>query len=162
MMNLVVNASPMILLGKVGRVDLLSKLCDSVFVPEGVVAEISVDAEDTASRTLESCTWLRRVSVSIPDSIMAWDLGRGESEVISYALLQPGYRPLLDDAEGKACALAFGLKPLGTGGLLVLAKRAGLLHSVRIVLDDMRAKGLWLSDAVYKSILQIAGEETER
>lgn len=161
MMNLVVNASPMILLGKVGRVELLRQLCDKVTVPEGVVAEISVDSEDAASRALESCTWLRRVAVSIPDSITAWDLGRGESEVISYALSQPSYRPLLDDAEGKACALAFGLKPLGTGGLLILAKRAGLLNLVRAVLDDMRAEGLWLSDNVYKSILQIAGEETK-
>jgi predicted nucleic acid-binding protein len=64
----------------------------------------------------------------------------------------------LDDAEGKACALAFGLKPLGTGGLLVLAKRKGLLDSVGDVLEDMRAKGLWISEPVLHTILQQAGE----
>ena len=69
-----------------------------------------------------------------------------------------GYRPLLDDAEGKACSLAFGLKPLGTAGLLVYAKRAGLLDSVGEVLNDMRARGLWLSDAVVRTILQQANE----
>ena len=64
----------------------------------------------------------------------------------------------MDDAEGKACALAFGLKPLGTGGLLVLAKKVGLLDSVCEVLEEMRGKGLWISDPVLHTILQQAGE----
>ena len=157
-MDLVVNASPLILLCKVGQVELLRRLGRTVCVPEGVVAEIGADPDDSASCALDTCTWLRRVAVSVPDAIKAWDLGRGESEVVAHALAEPGFRPLLDDAEGKACALGFGLKPLGTGGLLVLAKRAGLLDSVGAVLEDMRAKGLWISEPVIRTILQQAGE----
>jgi predicted nucleic acid-binding protein len=99
-----------------------------------------------------------QVLLEIPDAIKAWDLGRGESEVLAYAASLPHSRPLLDDAEGKACALALGMKPLGTGGFLVLAKRAGLLDSVRRALSAMRAEGLWISDAVCVSILELAGE----
>jgi predicted nucleic acid-binding protein len=157
-MDLVVNASPLILLCKVGQSDLLPRLASSVHVPEGVVAEIHAEPEDPASRAIGRCNWLRKVSVSVPDNIKAWDLGRGESEVLAYAIGRPTVRPLLDDAEGKACALALGLKPLGTGGLLILAKKAGLLDSVGNVLNDMRAEGLWISEVVYRSILQIAGE----
>jgi predicted nucleic acid-binding protein len=40
-MDMVVNASPLILLCKVGRVELLRRLCRMVCVPEDVVAEIS-------------------------------------------------------------------------------------------------------------------------
>jgi predicted nucleic acid-binding protein len=158
-MDLVVNASPLILLCKVGRVELLHRLCRTVCVPEGVVAEIEADSDDPTFHTLSDLVWLRRVAVSVPDGVKAWDLGRGESEVIAHALASPGLRPLLDDAEGKACALAFGLKPLGTGGLLVLAKRAGLLDSVGEVLDDMRVKGLWISEPVLHTILQQADEQ---
>ena len=39
-----------------------------------------------------------------------------------------------------------------------LAKRKGLLNSVGDVLEEMRAKGLWISDAVLHTILQQAGE----
>ena len=39
-----------------------------------------------------------------------------------------------------------------------LAKRKGLLNSVGDVLEEMRAKGLWISDAVFHTILQQAGE----
>ena len=156
-MDIVVNASPLILLCKVGRVDLLHRLCRVVYVPEGVVAEVRAAPDDPACHALDTCDWLQPVVVSVPDSIKAWDLGRGESEVVAHALVA-GFRPLLDDAEGKSCALAFGLKPLGTGGLLVLAKKAGLLDSVGEVLDEMRARGLWLSESVFQAILQQAGE----
>jgi len=157
-MDIVVNASPLILLCKVGRVELVRGLCRTVCVPEGVVTEISAVPDDPACHMLSVCTWLQRVTVDIPDGIKAWDLGRGESEVVAYALATTGYRPLLDDAEGKACSLAFGLKPLGTGGLLVYAKSAGLLDTVGEVLNDMRARGLWISDVVVRAILQQAGE----
>ena len=160
-MDVVVNASPLILLCKVGRVELLHRLCRTVCVPEGVAAEIEVVPDDPACRALSGCAWLQRVAASVPDCVKAWDLGRGESEVIAYALATPGFRPVLDDAEGKACSLAFGLKPLGTGGLLVHAKKAGLLGSVGEVLHDMRAKGLWISEPVLDAILQQAGEATK-
>ena len=125
---------------------------------EGVAAEIGTDPDDPAYRALGASTWLQRVAVSVPDSVKAWDLGRGESEVIAHALVSSGFRPLLDDAEGKACSLAFGVKPLGAGGLLVLAKREGLLDSVGEVLEDMRINGLWISEPVLRTILQQAGE----
>lgn len=157
-MDIVVNASPLILLCKVGRLDLLRRVCRTVCVPEGVVAEIEAAPDDPACQVLSGCTWLQRVAVSVPDAVKAWDLGRGESEVVAQAWAEPGSRPLLDDAEGKACALAFGLKPLGTGGLLVIAKRLRFLDSVGEVLHDMRAKGLWISDSVFGTILQQAGE----
>lgn len=160
-MDLVVNASPLILLCKVGRLELLRRLGRSVCVPKGVVAEIGADPNDPACRALNEYTWLQRVDVSVPDGVKAWDLGRGESEVIAHALAAPGVRPLLDDAEGKSCALAFGLKPLGTGGLLILAKRAGLLDSVGDVLRQMRDEGLWISDPVLHAILHLAGERNQ-
>ena len=159
-MDIVVNASPLILLCKVGHVELLRKVCRTVCVPEGVVAEIRAAPDDPACRALDTYDWLQRVAVSVPDGIKAWDLGRGESEVVAHALVAPGFRPLLDDAEGKACSLAFGLRPLGTGGLLVHAKKLGFLDSVGEVLDNMRARGLWISDPVCRAILQQAGERS--
>lgn len=38
----VVNASPIISLTKIDRIDLLSKLCDQVVIPQGVADEISL------------------------------------------------------------------------------------------------------------------------
>lgn len=158
MMNIVVNASPLILLCKAGHIGLLEKLGRNVFVPRAVVNEVVAHPEDEAGRSVKTFSWLTQVEVSVPDSIKAWDLGAGESEVIAYALRCDGVRPLLDDAEGKACALAHGLRPLGTAGLLVLAKRSGLIQSVKPALGIIREKGLWISDTVVATIVKSAGE----
>jgi predicted nucleic acid-binding protein len=157
-MDLVVNASPLILLCKAGHVRLLEELGDNVFVPCAVVNEVAAYPDDEAGSSVRSFPWINEVDVTVPDSIKAWDLGAGESEVIAYALKKEGARPLLDDAEGKACALAHGLKPLGTAGLLVLAKRSALIESVKPVLFMIRETGLWISDAVIEAIVKSAGE----
>lgn len=158
MTDLVVNASPLIVLCKAGHVRLLEELGRNVFVPRAVVDEVEACPNDEAGSSVRSFPWLTQVDAVIPDSIKAWDLGAGESEVIAYALQSDKVRPLLDDAEGKACALAHGLRPLGTGGLLVMAKRSGLIQSVKPVLGIIREKGLWISDAVVAAIVKSAGE----
>lgn len=157
-MNFVVNASPLILLCKAGHIRLLEKLGHNVFVPRAVVNEVVAYPADEAGSMVRSFPWLLQVDVVVPDSIKAWDLGAGESEVIAYALQTNGVRPLLDDSEGKACALAHGLNPLGTAGLLVLAKRSGIIQSVKPALGIIREKGLWISDSVVATIVKSAGE----
>jgi len=160
-MDFVVNASPLILLCKAGYIRLLEGLCRSVSVPRAVLEEVTAYPEDEAGSSVRSFPWLTQVDVVVPDSIKAWDLGAGESEVIAYAFRCDGVRPLLDDAEGKACALAHGLRPLGTAGLLVLAKRSGLIPSVKPALGIIREKGLWISDSVVETVVRIAGEGPE-
>lgn len=158
-MDVVVNASPLILLCKAGFVELLAQAANTVVVPDSVVTEIEAQPDDPACTMVRNLPWLRRVFARIPDSIKAWDLGAGESEVIAYALQNEGFRPLLDDAEGKACALAHGLKPMGTGGLLITAKHKGSISKVAPILVAIRSKGLWIADDVFAAILRIAGEE---
>ncbi len=62
--------------------------------------------------------------------IAALDLGAGESEVLSLALGLSGYHAVLDDAAGRRSAEALGIPFIGTGGLLLLAKKEGLIPSV--------------------------------
>jgi predicted nucleic acid-binding protein len=48
---------------------------------------------------------------------------------------------------------------LGTAGVLVEAKRAGLLAQVRPTLDALLVKGFRLDRSVYARILKAANEE---
>jgi uncharacterized protein len=51
-----------------------------------------------------------------------------------------------------------GVETVGSGGVLVLAKRQGLIPLVRPVLDELRVAGLHLSERAYREILVKAGE----
>lgn len=90
---------------------------------------------------------------------MAWNLGSGESEVLSYALNHPGVRAMVDDAAARRCARTEGI-PIGTGGAIVLAKRRGLIPTVSSSIEALRDAGLCLSDDLVSLLKQQAGEDT--
>jgi predicted nucleic acid-binding protein len=47
---------------------------------------------------------------------------------------------------------------MGTGGLLILAKRRGLISSVSPRIEALRNAGLWLSDSMVNILKHQAGE----
>jgi predicted nucleic acid-binding protein len=94
---------------------------------------------------------------SVPDEVTEWDLGRGESAVIATCLHLDGARPVLDDLAARKCARAFGLRVIGTVGLVIAAHRLGHIDDVRKALLDLRAAGMWISDAVIDQALRLAG-----
>jgi len=156
--QVVVNASPLIVLFKSGQVDLLPQLFNEIFVPNAVWGEVATSKNDIASQQLPTVSWLRQVEVATHPLIAGWDLGAGESSVLSFALENSGCRAIVDDTAARRCARALSILTLGTGGAIVLAKQRGLIESVGDRLQLLRNAGLWLSDEVVNLLKQQAGE----
>jgi predicted nucleic acid-binding protein len=97
------------------------------------------------------------VAVPIPTEIVEWDLGPGESAVIATCLHLGGARPVLDDLAGRKCARSFGLSVVGTVGLVIAAHRLGSLDDPQKMLLELRASGMWISDAIIDQALRLAG-----
>lgn len=154
----VVNASPLIVLARAGRLELLLTLGERVFVPAAVAEEISAHS-DEAARALSSCAWLVRAPAEpISEVVMAWDLGMGESAVLSWAVSRPGTLAVLDDYAARTCAEVLGVPVVGTLGLALRAKARGGVVSARPLVEDLRSAGLYLSDAVVRAALALVGE----
>ena len=66
--------------------------------------------------------------------------------------------PLIVLLRSGRCARTLGISILGTGGVLVLAKRRGFLQSVEEELNRLQQAGLWLSPAIVNLLLKEAGE----
>jgi predicted nucleic acid-binding protein len=90
--------------------------------------------------------------------VMAWDAGPGETAVISLARTASDLRAVVDDDYARRCARVLGVKTLGTCGVILLAKRRGIIPCVKPALDALRSAGLWLSDSLIQTILIEAGE----
>lgn len=126
----VVNASPLILLGKFDQLPLLAKLAGQVVIPHEVAIEINAGPLGDPARC-----WLEsegRSFVAKPRPfdlrVVAWDLGHGETAVISRALSEPDAVCLLDDRAARDCAQLFG----GTGqrnGRYIAARKKSRLDS---------------------------------
>ena len=82
--KVVINASPLILLFKSHFEWLLPKLFTEIIVPEAIWDEVS-RGDDIASHKLHDyeLEWIKRGLIQISDEILVWNLGDGESEVLS-------------------------------------------------------------------------------
>jgi predicted nucleic acid-binding protein len=158
--RVVINASPLIILFRSGQAELLGQLWPEVVVPGAVWAEVLAGGpHDPATLGLPVAPWAKQeVVTTVTPMIAAWDLGPGESEVLTFAFEHPGYHAMVDDAEARRCARTFSIPILGTGGTLILAKRHGLIVSVAESLTALRKAGLWLSDELVHLLQRQAGE----
>jgi predicted nucleic acid-binding protein len=156
----VTNSSPLIVLFKSQQAELLPQLFSEILVPQAVWDEVTVAGQnDTASQQLASVSWAQQVEIgAIAPEVAAWDLGKGESEVLSLALKTPDCVALIDDKAARRCSQVLGIITLGTGGLLLLAKRRGLIPLVVPKIHALRDAGLWLSEYLVNLLKQQAGE----
>ena len=156
----VVNASPLILLGKVGQLQLLRELTDELIIPEGVAHEVGVRSD--GQRALGSFIAPPAVRVegvgSIPREIEVWDLGRGESEVLALALTLEDSWVVIDDLEARRCAQVLGVRVIGTLGVVLRAKKNGLIPAARPAVEHLRKVGLYVSDDLIGRALAHLGE----
>ncbi len=105
----VVNASPLILLGKIARLSLLAELSERVVIPHEVALEIEAGPVTDPARQ-----WLAvegRRFAAPPDAfdlrVVAWDLGAGETAVISRA-----YGPSQTHGLESPCHVAGAFQPM--------------------------------------------------
>ena len=154
----IVNASPLILFGKLGRTDLLERLAPRVWVPEAVYREVAAGPSDVGqARALKFAETRRSEDVPVPPTILARDLGAGESQVLAQGLR--GHRlVVLDDAEARAAAKLASLPVIGSLGVLLRAKQAGWVPEVRPLVEQLVQCGSWLSPALIRQALAKVGE----
>lgn len=155
--RVIINSSPLIVLLKSQQAKLIPQLFTEVLVPLGVFEEVTTK-DDIASTQLPSISWIKTVEVNtIAPEVAAWDLGKGESQVLSLALKNSD-AAIVDDRAARRCGQALGITTIGTGGLLILAKRRGLIPSISPGIQALRDAGLWLSDSLVNLLKQQAGE----
>jgi predicted nucleic acid-binding protein len=156
----VVNASPLILLGKTNHLGLLGALTDQLVVPKAVVEEIGAKPDGkTLLRVIaeEPVYTLVDNEEATPD-ILGWDLGAGETQVIANAQSHGAERVVIDDLEGRRCAKAMGLKVIGTLGIVGRAKAMGLIDQAEPVVRRLQETGLYASDDLVRRLLREVGE----
>ncbi len=162
MKHIVCNASPLITLAKAGLLNALPDQFQHILCPMAVVDEILVGpAEDEMRRMLPELPWLHSVRLDPPLSpLTVWRLGRGESEVIEYARLNPGTIALLDDRAARRIAAAVGVPIYGT--LSIIAKWVALDSSRSFdgAISMLRKAGLYVDERTILAVRNRMGEST--
>ena len=149
-------------LGRIGQARVLPALFETVYVPETVVTELDAGRlmrRDTINpRELD---WVTVVSIAERDvkALPPNRLGVGERAAIAYARSHPDCWVGLDDYQARQLAQDLCLHVVGTIGVLLRAKRAGLIVAVRPFLEALQSEGFRIGADVVREALQLANED---
>lgn len=157
-MIVVSNASPLIGLALVDKLDVLPALFGQIHIAKAVRAEVIEKGRGrSGADKLTQADWLITHSVSrrAVRSVGSHPTGlhTGEIETVALALELDANLILMDERLARKFAQGKGLGVVGTLSILKQAYNLGWLTDLRGTLDTLRANGFRFSDALYRQIL---------
>jgi hypothetical protein len=153
------DTSPLVLLDKAGHLWILGKLFEKVFIPSAVDTEWLRPGGYVVPQWLSVAT-LSQDTVSVAKDLYQ-KIDKGEAEAIALFSSMKADLLLIDDLNGRRQAKAMGLPVAGTLGILIAAKRKGIIPEISAVLEILKQHRFYVSDEVLKRALILAGETKE-
>ncbi|MBI4491763.1 MAG: DUF3368 domain-containing protein [Chloroflexi bacterium] len=158
------DATALISLARIGRLDLLTLLPTPVYATARVWAEATGNPTKPGVAAIQQARTEGLVAVVDEDDPGAFpELDPGESTVLSAAAAVRAAR-LIDERRARTLANTDSAlrgairQATGTVGLILLAKRRGRIPAVRPLLDALIGQRFRISPALYRDVLRQAGE----
>ena len=161
-MRAVSNSSPIMNLAAIGRLGLIKLKFGNVVIPDAVWCEVVIDGKGkSGAEDVENSDWIKIQSVRDKALVKALekDLDSGESEAITLAVENNADVLLLDDKSARLIAANLGLNIIGIVGILIWAKKEGIIEQLSKELENLRKKANFrMSEDLIKRALQEVDE----
>lgn len=160
MRKIVVNSTPLIVLCGIGKLDILKDIYQEIFIPMAVFREVTTKDDSACIQLKTSGEWIHveEIKDHSEKKMYKAKLHDGEVEVMILAQEQNADLVILDDNAAKKTAKYLGLPVTGTLGVLIKAKRMGIIESIKPLITEMRKNGFYVSDNVEVMVLEQADE----
>lgn len=162
--SVITNSTPIISLASLDQIDLLSKLFEKVYVTQQVYDEVVGDVENRVGAD-ELKRQIKMSFIILYDildkkfvEIMYGRLHGGELSVIVAAKELGTSYVLMDDASARKTAESFSLMPIGTIGILKLAKIEGYIMEIKPLMDKLIESDFRISLKLYNETLKDVNE----
>jgi uncharacterized protein len=153
-MIVVSDTSPLTALLTVGQSDLLARIFGEVLIPAAVQRELL-----RAHAILPDWLKVQPVRDQAKVQTYAQKVDLGEAEAIALAEELQADFLLMDERKGRRLAQARHLRVIGLLGVILIAKRRGLISSARDLLSQLDEKaGVYLSSDLKNTALKSVGE----
>lgn len=146
--RVVEDSTCLIALERIGQIKILPALFEPVLIPPAVAQEFGI-----------SLPWLKveRLSDRALAAALKMMIDDGEAEAIALSQEQK-CRIILDDRQARRVGQDMGLRVIGTVGILILAKKRGILSTVKPVLQNLDDIGFYISAALKAEVLRLVEE----
>lgn len=153
------NATPIITLSLIQKLPLLEQLYGTVLIPTAVETEILAGGARSGAKALSRAPYINTVSLADPRRAdLLSDLDRGEAEAIALALEQNADLLIVDERLGRRHAQRLNLNITGSVGVLLKAKEAGYITTIKPLLIKLEKDGIHLGQSLIDEALTIANE----
>ena len=161
-MVIVSNTSPISNLAAIGQLDLIRQLYGVIRIPNAVYEELLDErAGETVITAVLSATWLEVWTVQNQALVsqLRDRVNIGEAEAIALAVELHASRLLIDERLGRQAAIEEGVVVTGVLGVLLAAKRRGLIPAVKPQMDHLITQaGFRIGSQLYADIVLAACE----
>ncbi len=161
-MKIVSNASPLIFLAKIEKIELLDKY--EIKIPQQVYEEINkgtkIGKEDAQKiESLINGKIIKVEETTIDKEIEKQNMGKGEKAVISLAINQKINIVLLDERKARRIAKFYKLKPKGTIGILIEAWKTAQIskQELKDSIQKLVKEGYRINETLLLEILNKIG-----
>ncbi len=161
-MIVVSDSGPIIALSKINQLNILKHYFGKIHISDAIYNELVKKGKGMfGSKEVEKADWIKAAKVKdeVAVKVLELELDRGEAETIILGNELKADLILLDESIARRIARLLNLKVKGTIGILVLAKKDNIIKKLKPILNELRAKGVWISDEVYDEALNLAGEK---
>lgn len=159
-MIVVVDATCLIGLCRIERLDILKELFDQIYICEAVYTEVVIRGKGRpGAEEVRDAKWIekRKVKNRVATNLLQRDLDLGEAETIVLANEMNANYVVLDDRESYQTAKLLQLNVIGTIGILDWAVELGIITDFKNTIDELRKKGFRIKDELYYNILRDKG-----
>ncbi|RJP24213.1 MAG: DUF3368 domain-containing protein [Candidatus Omnitrophota bacterium] len=146
----VCDSACLIALGRIDRAEILACSFDAVFIPPAVQEEIGYSTDWLMVKPVQNISMARALGTQID---------KGESEAIALASELGETFVVLDDKKARRVARQLALQVIGTIGVLLRAKKKGIIADVKPILDSLNAADFRIGDSLYQQAMKLAKEE---
>ena len=146
----IADTSCFILLIKIGELSLLSKVYSSVYTTPEVASEFGQELP----------SWIIIQNVKDKNRFLSLEkeLDRGEASAIALSYEIDDAILVLDDMGARKVARRLNISFTGTFGLMAKARKNGIIHSVKPLLEKVRQTNFRFSEDVFIQTLREADE----
>jgi predicted nucleic acid-binding protein len=148
--TIIADTSCIILLNKINELEILNRLFGTIITTPEVAKEFC--------HQLPSWFQIRQAKDKNYQSIIEASVDKGEASAIALAIELYDCLLIIDDRKGRRFATQLGLTIIGTIGVILDAKLAGIIPSVRPILLKIRTTNFRISERLELLILNKAGE----
>jgi predicted nucleic acid-binding protein len=144
----VTDSTCLIGLERIGHLDILPALFEPILIPLEVQREFGTLLPWLTVETPADQALVAALKLLVDD---------GEAEAIALAHVR-GWWIILDDRRARSVARSLGITIIGTVGMLIRAKRLGIITSLKALLSELETQEFYISEGLKAEALRLVNE----